>query len=92
MLKVTVKVPLAGPVSSPFDPGVTVATETSLSLTVTVAELVAMVTNPPVTLLKIPSKVSAGSTRLSLLMATLNVKVAPAGDPAGKVRVPFVAV
>ncbi|MNU00063.1 hypothetical protein D3C72_2430900 [compost metagenome] len=59
---------------------------------VAVAVLVAMVTNPPVTLLMVATKVSAGSTMLSFVTGTVKVKVAPAKDPAGKFNVPVVAV
>ncbi|MNT64053.1 hypothetical protein D3C72_2019210 [compost metagenome] len=51
-----------------------------------------MVTKPPVGLLKVAVKVSAGSTTLSFVMETVKVWMAPATEPAGKVSVPFLAV
>ncbi|MNI22447.1 hypothetical protein D3C87_716170 [compost metagenome] len=68
-----------------------VATDASLSVMVTVAIPSSMVTRPPVTLLIIPLKVSAGSARLSSIIGTVKVKLAPAADPAGKVNFPLVA-
>ncbi|MNI20082.1 hypothetical protein D3C87_715920 [compost metagenome] len=92
MLKVTTKVPFIGPVSLPFIPAAMLATAASLSVMVTAALAVAMVTKPPVTPVKVPLKVSFGSTRLSLLIGTLKVKVVPAAAFARKFSVPLVAV
>ncbi|MNI14010.1 hypothetical protein D3C73_672600 [compost metagenome] len=58
----------------------------------TVAEEVPSVTTPPVTSLNATLNVSVGSTRLSSLIGTVKVKVAPAAEFAGKVKVPLVAV
>ncbi|MNI14006.1 hypothetical protein D3C87_716110 [compost metagenome] len=92
MLRVTVNVPLTGPLSFPFIPGAIVATAVSLSVMLTVAADVPMVTNPPITLLKLALKVSAGSTMLSSLTGTVNVKLVPAAELAGNINVPAVAV
>ncbi|MNL21827.1 hypothetical protein D3C87_1431380 [compost metagenome] len=86
------KDPLAGPLSLPSVPAVMVATEASLSTIVVVAVLLAMVTKPPVTLLMLALNVSPVSTILSSLIGTVNVKLVLAAAPAGKVKIPLVAV
>ena len=58
---------------------------------VSVALPVPMVTNPPVTLLMIPSNDSVGSAMLSLIIGTVKLRLAPAAEPAGNVSVPLVA-